>query len=276
MMRRVAVGLVVLGAAALGLVVMGRTGMIGTGRFDGVLADRPAAEVRGLPAGLDMVAASVAGSPDPDMVAIRRWLHDQVSGNAVLTPGKVVMALEELEADPADRDHVVLIYSGRSVPAGGADGVSWQQEHLWPPSHGFDDRADPAYADLVNLRLEDVATRARRGAKDFADVTGRVTDSDGFEPPDRVKGDIARALFYMVVRYEGDAGGPDLKLVDRWTRDGEPMLGKLCTLLRWSGQDPVDADERRRNTRVERYQGNRNPFIDRPEFAQVLWGKRCA
>lgn len=80
-------------------------------------------------------------------------------------------------------------------------------------------------------------------------------------------------MFYMVVRYEGPAY--DLELVDYVVPNNNklPILGKLSTLIQWHKSDPVDDRERRRNQIIfEQYQGNRNPFIDHPEFVALIWG----
>ena len=85
-------------------------------------------------------------------------------------------------------------------------------------------------------------------------------------------------LFYVAVRYEGDAlrdKTPNLELVQRATREGEPSLGRLCTLLRWSQAFPVTAQERKRNDVIAKLQGNRNPFIDQPALADRIWGGEC-
>jgi hypothetical protein len=77
-------------------------------------------------------------------------------------------------------------------------------------------------------------------------------------------------LMYVAVRYEGDPLGdrtPDLELVSRATRDGEPRLGNLCVLLRWHQAFPVTQQERYRHATVVRFQGNRNPFIDSVNYA---------
>jgi hypothetical protein len=81
----------------------------------------------------------------------------------------------------------------------------------------------------------------------------------------------------MATRYEGNdtSNTPDLELVDRKTDSGEPFFGKLCTLVAWHNADPVDADERRRNNIVHSWQGNRNPYIDHPEYAAAIWGTAC-
>jgi hypothetical protein len=96
------------------------------------------------------------------------------------------------------------------------------------------------------------------------------TDSDSWEPPEFVKGDIARALFYMTIRYTGDVSGePALSLTDATGQitSTASTMGRYTTLVKWHVADPVDAAEAGRNDAVYRdYQGNRNPFVDHPEW----------
>ena len=84
----------------------------------------------------------------------------------------------------------------------------------------------PCGTDLHHMKPEDASVNSDRGNKDFdnggvqhPEATGCYYDSDSWEPRDAVKGDVARMIFYMEVRYEGDNGEPDL---------GSCRLGKLC------------------------------------------------
>ena len=96
-------------------------------------------------------------------------------------------------------------------------------------------------------------------------------DTDSWEPPNRVKGDVARMIFYMAVRYEGDNGEIDLELSDTVNTYPKALHGKFSTLLEWNELDPVDDFERRRNDVIyERWQHNRNPFVDHPEWANEI------
>ena len=116
------------------------------------------------------------------------------------------------------------------------------------------------------------------------DVTNMV-----FEPQDSDKGDIARALFYMAACYNNFSGSdtiteynPNLLLVDYATDDGaaeassatHPVcMGILSDLLEWHKLDPVDEYEIHRNNLIyKNFQHNRNPFIDFPEWVDVVWG----
>ena len=102
-------------------------------------------------------------------------------------------------------------------------------------------------------------------------------DGDSFEPPNPAKGQIARMIFYMAVRYDGgpDENMPNLVLRNENNRVNESWIGKLCTLIEWNNRFAPTEFERRRNNRVMEIQGNRNPFIDEPNRANLIWGHRC-
>ena len=115
---------------------------------------------------------------------------------------------------------------------------------------------------------------------------------DVFEPAEDTRGDFARALFYMAVRYDGDDGLTDLELKDFQAGENpeccfqtdflqgcvNPVcyMGQLSTLLRWHVEDPPTSSERERNTRVQHAQGNRNPFVDFPQLSSLLWGNETS
>ena len=187
--------------------------------------------------------------------------------------------LKETDRDPENPDNVILLYTGWSVNAEQEynSGSGWSREHVWAKSHGDFGTDPPAGTDAHNLRPCDVSVNSARGNKDFdnggtqhSEAVECYTDSDSWEPRDAVKGDVARMMFYMATRYEGYNGDPDLELVD-YTGTTGPFFGKLSTLLQWNKEDLVDDFERNRNEVIYSYQGNRNPFIDHPEFADYIW-----
>jgi endonuclease I len=108
-------------------------------------------------------------------------------------------------------------------------------------------------------------------------VKGPDGNAGAFQVWNSRKGDVARAVLYMGIRYEGgkDARGqsePDLELTDDRARivitSASPAyMGLLSTLLAWHRADPPDARERARDEVIYQFQGNRNPFIDHPEWA---------
>ena len=196
-------------------------------------------------------------------------------------------AMGILDADPANPNNVILFYSERSEPASAFP--AWNREHVWPNSLGIDGVL-PAFSDLHNLRPADSNVNSSRGNKIYDDsmaadgnlrnpahpeAIGNTSDSDSWEPPDNRKGDVARACFYMAVRYEGTPGEPDLELTDDlgMVTTAENMMGKLTTLILWHLLDPPDAADMARNDGIfTLYQGNRNPFIDRPEWVTEVFG----
>lgn len=205
-------------------------------------------------------------------------------------------------------------YLKGSERAGTGTGITYNREHTWPNSLGFGsatgDKGLPysPYTDTHMLYLSDTTWNADRGNKPYADCTlasgcgERITEANnGFgggsgaypgnsnwvKGPDgnggsfqawgHRKGDIARAVLYMAIRYEGGVdqngqGEPDLELTDDRskiviTSASPAYMGLLSTLLAWHQADPPDAGERERNEVIYSFQGNRNPFIDHPEWA---------
>lgn len=211
--------------------------------------------------------------------ALRTSLHDIIDDHTKLSYDAVWTALKDTDQDPANSANVIELYTGRSISKslnGGSTG-NWNREHVWAQSRGgFTTSAGPG-TDLHHVRPEDVTVNSIRGNKDFDNggtaVSGCAdcwTDGDSFEPRDAVKGDVARMLFYMAIRYEGDDGFNDLEMSST-VGTSSSRIGDLETLLAWSAGDPVDAFEMRRNDRIHsQWQGNRNPFVDHPEWAAAI------
>jgi endonuclease I len=214
--------------------------------------------------------------------ALRDALHTIISDQTKISYSAVWAALMLTDEDPDNSSNVVELYSGRSVPknANGGEADDWNREHVWAKSHGdFGDATGPG-TDVHHLRPEDVTVNGARGNLDFdeggsavSQCPGCSADSDSFEPRDAVKGDVARMILYMAVRYEGGDGWPDLEPNDAVDNGSAPAIGRLTVLLRWNAEDPPDAFELHRNDVIfEQIQHNRNPFIDHPEWADSIFG----
>lgn len=224
----------------------------------------------------------------------RQALHDIIDGHQAFSYTPTLWAiLQDADECPTNAAQVQLVYAqiGRDKNNNGAGAGQWNREHVWPQSHGAGNPYGsgdpsptwPSSVDAHNLKPSDVAINALRGNLDF-DAGGEPVagapatcckTASSFEPPDEVKGDIARILFYMDVRYAGDEENePNLVLVDSAATYGAQM-GKLSTLMQWHFLDPPDAFEENRNELIyANWQGNRNPFIDHPEWALKLWEYR--
>lgn len=199
--------------------------------------------------------------------------------------------LKQTDKDPNNSANVILLYSGQSYNAAQEfnDGNGWSREHVWAKSRGDFGDEFGAGTDVHHLRPEDVSINSTRNNRSFdmsftreevwdnGLFTGSYKDEDNytFEPRDAVKGDVARMLFYMAVRYEGEGTDPDLELTESLPSlsDTSPLHGRLSTLVQWNREDPVDDWERNRNEIIYTdYQHNRNPFIDFPDLAEFFWG----
>ena len=223
-------------------------------------------------------------------VALKSALNRLVRHQTRLLYRCVWEAVAEANQDPVNSENVLLVYTRRSIPKSArASGNNqnqkdyWNREHGWPSSHGVKDTA--AFADVHHIFAADGAVNSSRGDKDFDDAGNPHhecddcrADGDSWEPPDEIKGDIARVLFYMAVRYEGNdlSGAEDLELADTVTDSRTPLIGVRSTLLEWHCADPVSDAERRRNNVVYSWQGNRSPFVDRPEWVGMVWNSPCS
>lgn len=214
--------------------------------------------------------------------ALRGSLHAIINVQTTLSYDQVWEALRDTDQDPANSNNVILLYSGRSqskyLNGGGAN--DWNREHVWAKSHGGFGTSTGPGTDVHHLRPTDVSVNSLRGNKDFdhggspvGEAPDCYTDADSWEPRDAVKGDVARMIMYMAIRYEGDDSWPDLEMNQLVNNGSTPYHGRLSVLLQWNQQDPPDAFEQRRNQVIyERWQGNRNPFVDHPEWATSIWG----
>lgn len=215
--------------------------------------------------------------------ALESALHTIISTDVTrLSYDQVWNALKATDRDPANPSNVILLYQGTSMPAGnnGGGADQWNREHVWAKSHGDFGTATGPGTDIHHLRPSDVTVNSDRGNLDFDnggtendEAPDNYSDADSWEPRDADKGDVARMIFYMSVRYEGGDGFADLEVNDVVGNGTAPYHGKLSTLLAWNAADPPSAFEMNRNDVIyEDFQHNRNPFVDHPEWAAAIWG----
>lgn len=231
---------------------------------------------------------------DSDLATFKQAIHEDIKVNHTqLTYNQVWTALIATDEDPNNSDNVILLYTNKSIAKTENASVknnspdSWNREHVWAKSHGFPNSSQLGYTDIHHLRPSDASINSLRSNYDFdnggtpANDGSIVTDNNvlsgvSWEPRDAIKGDVARMMFYMAVRYEenSDTDMPDLVLVDSVNTDGADF-GKLCSLYDWHNDDPVDVQEVERNNAVYEFQGNRNPFIDHPEWVEKVYSNQC-
>ncbi|MFW6692224.1 endonuclease I family protein [Streptomyces sp. MAR4 CNX-425] len=212
---------------------------------------------------------------------LKSALHTIISDQTRIPYSQVWDALMETDEDPENPGNVILLYSGdsRTKDSHGGDVDDWNREHVWAKSHGDFGTSTGPGTDVHHLRPTQVTVNSTRGNKDFDhggspvdQAPGNYTDDDSFEPRDEVKGDVARMILYMAVRYDGDDGFADLEPNDQVDNGSSPAIGRLSVLKEWNDQDPPSDFEKNRNQVIfDRIQHNRNPFIDHPEWVDSIW-----
>ncbi len=252
---------------------------------------------------------------------LRSTLHDVIDDHTRIpytsTATDTWNVLELADEDPNNSSNILDVYLNESYTKHGAGNNDYNREHVWAKSYGFpnDGSTNYPYTDCHHLFLCNDSYNSSRGNKPFSTVGGTGTtekvtvvnnsvgggsgtypgwsgwyDSTYWEVWWDRRGDIARAMFYMDVRYEGGTHGvtgytePDLILTDTLTliqnsntgsNETTAYMGLLSDLLQWHLDDPVDAKETSRNDNIYAYQGNRNPFIDHPEWVACLFNGTC-
>ena len=191
--------------------------------------------------------------------------------------------VSKTDGDPNNPGNIILFWSGLSISSAWDSGVSWNREHVWPKSNSWF-YTSLAGSDLHHIRPTDPNVNSVHSNNIYGEIDGSLIktsskngsvttdcENDGscFEPAENRKGDTARIIFYLLTRYsEADA------YMDGNRSNGEvtQVVQNFDLLLQWNNQDPVDESETRRNDAVQSIQGNRNPFIDNSDYANIIWG----
>ena len=213
-------------------------------------------------------------------------LHNIIKGHHVVSYGGLLNAFAYTDCKPNGK--IWDIYSNYEYSLDGncgeyiQEGDCWNREHTWPQSW-FNEQTTPR-SDLFHVYPTDGFVNWQRSNYPYGEVNNPIyTSGNGsklgpcitsgysgrvFEPIDEYKGDIARSYFYMSVRYysEDSEWG-----TSNMTNKSEILPWAMTMLLRWSDEDPVSDKEIARNNAVYGYQNNRNPFIDHPEYARMIW-----
>ena len=243
-----------------------------------------------VPAGYYESASGLTGK------ALQQALHDIIDGHTTLEYSALWQAFSTTDVK-ADGITVWDIYSDK--PGGTPaytytiftkqcgtyqkEGDCYNREHSFPKSW-FDD-LPPMNTDLLHIYPTDGWVNNKRGNLPYGETASATwTSTNGsmvgpssvqgyqgtvFEPIDEYKGDLARTYFYIATRYYGEDSqwpGSDM------TAGAQPKPWAVPMLLTWHLADAVSAKEISRNNEVYKYQGNRNPFIDDPKFAEKIWG----
>lgn len=217
-------------------------------------------------------------------LALQQKIDDAGAG---FTYDDVKDMMKIVDEDPDNHNNVLLIYGyndsdgncttdrTRNKSRFGGGNCQYNREHVFarsnanPSMGGATSRATGIVADPHNLRPSDQRMNNDRGNRKMANGSGnaRVLSSSLFYPGDEWKGDVARMMMYMYTRY-GNQCLPSLN----GSGELQPGNDMLKIYLQWNVEDPVNDFEDARNPILEVIYGNRNPFIDNPYLATIIWG----
>ena len=156
-----------------------------------------------------------------------------------------------------DPTYVSTLYRGLTVVGPWDGGVSYNQEHIWPQSKCLGTASTSDIGDIMQLRAANPSENSSRNNTAYGESAAY------YDPGVSVRGDCARTLLYMYVRWGNT--------VNMWGTDG--VIESLDVLLRWIKEDPVDTWEMGHNDAVQSITGTRNVFVDYPEYAYLLFGR---
>ncbi|PKQ45827.1 endonuclease I family protein [Confluentibacter flavum] len=218
-----------------------------------------------IPSNLQNYYSDVSFFEDADLIANELIAHVTENHTKILSYGQRHQYLYNADEDPSNTNNVILMYSGESrywqEYISGNNSYTPQTfntEHIYPQSLLT---SEIAVADLHHLRVCDEDVNSLRS--NYAYATGNGTynvEENRWYPGDDWKGDVARMIMYLNLRYN----------------QSFIKVGGISLFLKWNIEDPVSQFEIQRNDVIEHAQGNRNPFIDNPYLATLLWGGNAA
>ena len=195
-------------------------------------------------------------------------------------------ALSQTDLDPNNSNNVLLVYGYNDTDSNVINdrtrGVNskchttscvglWNREHVYARSLGTPNLgSELAGSDAHNLRACDSQMNSSRSNRVFDNGTGNasVLSNSNWYPGDEWKGDIARMMMYMYVRYPSQCLATN---IGAGSTSFSPNGDMPNLFLEWNNQDPVSQYELNRNNILNTLQGNRNPFIDNPYLATKIW-----
>ncbi|HPF11311.1 MAG TPA: endonuclease [Flavobacteriaceae bacterium] len=214
-------------------------------------------------------------------------LQNKISqASSTFTYGDAKNAAFITDEDPENTNNVLLVFGyndqdgncttdrSRDKDLFGGNSCEWNREHVFarsnanPPMGNVDNSTTGIGADPHNIRPSDSQMNNNKGNRIFTDGSGNAGVVGGnWYPGDEWKGDVARMMMYLYTRY-GNQCLPSLM----GTGPLQGSTDMLQLYLEWNVEDPVSEFEDQRNPHLENVYGNRNPFIDNPYLATIIWG----
>ena len=228
-------------------------------------------------------------------IALKNTLATKISNNISSLPYSSSSfdtwdALKQTDVNPQNANEILLIYGWedgsdndvkndreRGINSTGGNVGDWNREHVFPKSlasPSLETGSPGPGTDIHNLRPSDVQWNSARGNLKFVDGSGNSGSTGGnWYPGDEWKGDVARIIMYMYLRYDGNGSSTaETQCLASNVGVGNTVSNMINLFLQWNVDDPVSDIERQRNPVSEDKKGNRNPFIDNPFLATKIWG----
>ena len=194
--------------------------------------------------------------------------------------------LDIYSENPSGKDPYVYQHGSKQCGSYKVEGDCYNREHVFP--QGYFNSASPMVSDIHHIVPTDGKVNGNRSNFPFGKVgTANFVSANGskrgtsaspnysgtvFEPIDEFKGDVARMILYFATRYESKLSTfSDNDILTNTAFPGVEAW-ELAVLKEWHTNDPVSQREIDRNNAAYTYQGNRNPFIDHPEYVALIWG----
>lgn len=194
--------------------------------------------------------------------------------------------LDMYSENPSGTDSYFYTHGNKNCGSYRNEGDCYNREHLFPQSIFY--KKSPMRNDIHHVVPSDGKVNGMRSNYPFGEVASATrTSRNGskrgssatngysgtvFEPIDEFKGDIARCMLYFAVRYEDQASSLKSHAMVDGSKGQFYQTWFINLLMKWHKQDPVNQREKDRNDAAYKFQGNRNPFIDHPEWVNAIWG----
>ena len=221
-------------------------------------------------------STTLSGVPNSELYDALYTLMDD-NHTTMTSYGDIRYISRYTDCEQNDTSKIVLFYAGTKISPTWDQGKTWQREHTWPNSKSnsgsneITNTKKSRETDIMLLRPASASNNQSRSNTPYGESAGYFHPNKFAASGHDVRGDVARTMLYVYVRWGGDSTYHDGALNYMWGTSG--VIESKAVLLRWMEEDPVDTWEMGRNDSVESITGTRNVFIDYPELAFALFNE---
>ena len=212
-------------------------------------------------------ASSLSAVPSSQLyTTLRKLMSDNHSYVTKYDDTRDMFAFTDCQNNAINSTKISSFYSGSQIGPDWDKGSTWNREHTWPNSKG--DANGNGENDIMMLRPASSSENSGRNNTAYGESTGYYNPNKTSGGTYDVRGDVARIVLYVYVRWQDSSSG-DAVL---FGTDG--VIESKEVMLKWMQEDPVDTWEMGRNDSVESITGTRNVFVDYPELGYLLFNQK--